>query len=139
MKAASTQMAALARQAKRRYVLKQMKANYFLYLFLLPATIYLGIFMYGPMYGIQIAFKNFVPVRGIWGSAWVGMKYFDTFFHSPRFGLLVKNTVAISLYSLLAGFPMPILLALLLHYTPRQGLKRFAQTRSEERRVGKEC
>ena len=128
MKAASTQMAALARQAKRRYVLKQMKANYFLYLFLLPATIYLGIFMYGPMYGIQIAFKNFVPVRGIWGSAWVGMKYFDTFFHSPRFGLLVKNTVAISLYSLLAGFPMPILLALLLHYTPRQGLKRFAQT-----------
>lgn len=118
----------ISRQRRRRLIIKQMKENYFLYIFLLPAVVYLALFMYGPMYGIQIAFKNFAPVKGIWGSEWVGLKHFENFFKSARFGLLVKNTLAISFYSLLAGFPMPILLALLLNYTPRQGLKRFAQT-----------
>ncbi|MGI6634914.1 MAG: ABC transporter permease [Christensenellales bacterium] len=108
--------------------LKAMKANYFLYIFLLPATVYILIFMYGPMYGIQIAFKDFVPVKGIWGSNWVGLKHFSNFFGSPRFGILIKNTLTVSIYMLLVGFPVPILLALVLNYTPRQGLKRFAQT-----------
>jgi putative aldouronate transport system permease protein len=105
-----------------------MKANYFLYIFLLPAIVYLGIFAYGPLYGIQIAFKDFYAFKGIEGSPWVGLKHFRMFFNSPRFSILLTNTLSISVYSLLAGFPIPIILALLLNYTPRRGLKRFAQT-----------
>ena len=118
------------RKARRHTVLKQMKANYFLYLFLLPATAYLLIFSYGPMYGIQIAFKDFYAYLGIEGSPWVGWKHFENFFRSPRFSILLQNTLTLSFYSLLAGFPLPIILALLLNYTPRQGLKKFAQTAS---------
>ena len=118
------------RKARRHTVLKQMKANYFLYLFLLPATAYLLIFCYGPMYGIQIAFKDFYAYLGIEGSPWVGLKHFENFFRSPRFGALLQNTLTLSFYSLLAGFPLPIILALLLNYTPKQGLKKFAQTAS---------
>ena len=116
------------KQKKRHLIWKQMKANYFLYIFLLPATVYLGIFAYGPLYGIQIAFKDFYAFKGIVGSPWVGLKHFVTFFNSPRFSLLLGNTLTISVYSLLAGFPFPIILALLLNYTPRRGLRRFAQT-----------
>lgn len=116
------------KQRRRHMILKQMKANYFLYLFLLPATVYLGIFAYGPLYGIQIAFKDFFAFKGIEGSPWVGLKHFRNFFNSPRFSMLLSNTLGVSIYSLLAGFPIPILLALLLNYTPRKGLKRFAQT-----------
>ena len=116
------------RQRRRHLIFKQMKANYFLYIFLLPATVYLGIFAYGPLYGIQIAFKDFFAFKGIEGSPWVGFKHFRVFFNSPRFSILLTNTLTISIYSLLANFPIPIILALLLNYTPRQGLKRFAQT-----------
>ncbi|MDD3334467.1 MAG: ABC transporter permease subunit [Eubacteriales bacterium] len=116
------------RARKRRLVLKQMKSNYFLYLFLLPAVVYLAIFAYAPMYGIQIAFKNFKPSKGITGSAWVGLKYFETFFNSPRFWTLLSNTLLISLYTLLAGFPMPIVLALMLNYIKSPKLKKFTQT-----------
>ncbi len=116
------------KQKKRHLIWKQMKANYFLYIFLLPATVYLGIFAYGPLYGIQIAFKDFYAFKGIVGSPWVGLKHFTTFFNSPRFSMLLGNTLTISVYSLLAGFPIPIILALLLNYTPRRGLRRFAQT-----------
>lgn len=120
----------MRRRRHRHMILKQMKTNYFLYIFLLPATLYLLIFAYAPLYGIQIAFKNFNPYKGIAGSDWVGLKHFRMFFNSPRFSLLLKNTLTLSFYSLLAGFPFPIILALILNYTPRQGLKRFAQTAS---------
>ncbi len=116
------------RQRRHHLIFKQMKANYFLYIFLLPATVYLAIFAYGPLYGIQIAFKDFFAFKGIEGSPWVGFKHFRVFFNSPRFSILLTNTLTISIYSLLANFPIPIILALLLNYTPRQGLKRFAQT-----------
>ena len=129
-KASLGRLPAETRKARRHTVLKQMKANYFLYLFLLPATAYLLIFCYGPMYGIQIAFKDFYAYLGIEGSPWVGLKHFENFFRSPRFGALLQNTLTLSFYSLLAGFPLPIILALLLNYTPRQGLKKFAQTAS---------
>lgn len=118
------------RQRRHHLILKQMKANYFLYIFLLPATVYLALFAYWPLYGIQIAFKDFFAFKGIEGSPWVGLKHFRNFFNSPRFSMLLSNTLTISFYSLLAGFPMPIILALLLNYTPKQGLKRFAQTAS---------
>ena len=121
---------AIARQKRRRLILKQMKANYFLYLFLLPATVYLILFCYWPMYGIQIAFRNFSASKGIWGSKWVGLKYFRQFFNSPRFSMLLKNTLTVSIYSLVAGFPAPIILALALNYTKSFALKKFTQTAS---------
>ena len=116
------------RKAHRRLILKQMRANYFLYIFLLPATVYLLIFCYGPMYGIQIAFRDFRAFLGITGSPWVGLKHFKLFFNSPRFFVLLQNTLTLSLYSLAASFPLAIILALVLNYTPHHGLKRFAQT-----------
>lgn len=105
-----------------------MRKNWVLYLFLLPAIAYIGVFHYGPMYGVQLAFRDFSPSAGIWGSPWVGMKYFDMFFSSPRFKMLFGNTVILSVYSLLLSFPTPILLALILHYTPGMKLKKFSQT-----------
>jgi len=89
---------------------KQIKANWLLYLFLLPAVAYIVVFHYAPLYGIQIAFKEFDPVLGITGSPWVGMKYFSRFFSSPRFSQILTNTVSLSVYGLVAGFPVLMVL-----------------------------
>ncbi|WP_245600138.1 ABC transporter permease [Paenibacillus harenae] len=86
-----------------------------LYFMVLLPVAYLIIFKYVPMFGVQIAFKDFNVVQGIWGSDWVGMKHFNAFFDSPNFWLIIKNTIGVSFYSLLAGFPIPILLALALN------------------------
>ena len=83
-----------------------------LYLLLLPAFVYVLIFSYGPMYGIIIAFKDFKPKLGYWGSDWAGLKYFKRFLTYPDFWKLVRNTLSISLYTLLT-FPCAIILALL--------------------------
>ena len=103
------------RPSTKQRILKSVRKNYQLYIFLLPAILYFLIFQYGPMYGIQIAFKDFMPSKGIWGSHWVGFKHFRNFFDSYYFPVLIKNTIGISLYSLIAGFPIPILLALMLN------------------------
>ena len=113
-----------ARQKKRKLI----KANWVLYLFLVPAFVYFGIFAYAPMYGVQIAFKNFIPSKGIWGSEWEGLTYFTMFFRSPKFWDYVRNTVYLSLYSLIAGFPVPIILALILNDIRNSKLKRISQT-----------
>ena len=97
------------------------------YLFLLPAVVYIAIFCYAPMYGIQIAFRNYKIVDGITGSAWVGLKWFSRFFGSKMFTTIISNTILISLYGLVAGFPMPIILALMLNYTNMK-FKRVMQT-----------
>lgn len=81
-----------------------------------------------PLAGLQIAFKDFIATRGIWGSEWVGFKYFEQFFSSPMFGKLLKNTLVISIYQLVFSFPIPICLALILNYTPNQKLKKLTQT-----------
>lgn len=117
-----------AKARHRSHTWKLMKRNAVLYLFLLPAVAYIAIFHYAPMYGIQLAFKTFSPAAGIWGSPWVGIKWFQMFFESPRFWQLFGNTVILSLYSLVAGFPVPIILALLLNNVGKLGLKKFAQT-----------
>lgn len=94
-------------------VLKRSLKRYWqLYLLLLPAFVYLLIFRYGPMYGILMAFENFKPKQGILGSEWVGLEHFVRFFNYPEFWTLIKNTLAISLYSL-CTFPCAIILALL--------------------------
>lgn len=107
---------------------KRFKKNGILYLFLLPMVIYIIIFHYMPLAGLQIAFKDFITTRGIWGSEWVGFKYFEQFFSSPMFGKLLKNTLVISIYQLVFSFPIPICLALILNYTPNQKLKKLTQT-----------
>lgn len=100
---------------KQHPLVRSLKKHWELYLLVLPPVLYLLIFKYVPMFGVQIAFKNYNVVQGIWGSPWVGFKHFEAFFHSPNFWLLIKNTIGISFYSLLAGFPVPILLALALN------------------------
>lgn len=116
---------------KRRqkiYKRKMIIQNWQLYLFALPLVAYIIVFAYFPMYGIQIAFKDFNPVDGILGSPWVGFKHFVRFFESYYFWDLIKNTVGISLYSLLAGFPIPIILALSLNEAKDGIFKRTVQT-----------
>ena len=104
-----------------------LKKNWVCYLFILPMLIYVIIFNYIPMYGIQLAFKDYRVADGIWGSAWVGLKHFKTFFESYQFNDLLWNTLSLSLYSLIAGFPMPIIFALLLNYITNVKLKKVVQ------------
>ena len=99
---------------------------------LLPAAYYL-LFCYYPMYGVTLVFKNFKPKLGILHSPWAsegGMKYMRMIVEDPYFWLVFKNTITLNIINLLITFPAPIILALLLNYTPRQGLKKFAQTAS---------
>jgi putative aldouronate transport system permease protein len=86
-----------------------------LYLFCLPGIIITLIFHYWPLYGAQIAFRAYSARRGIWGSAWVGWEHFIRFFNSPNAALIIWNTFVLSIYGLVAGFPIPIILALLLN------------------------
>jgi len=102
--------------------------NRYKYLMILPVLIYLGLFAYKPMYGVIIAFKNFKPGLGIWGSEWVGLKNFRTFFNDIYFTRIIRNTFSISLYSIIFGFPAPILLALLLNEIRNIQFKRTVQT-----------
>jgi putative aldouronate transport system permease protein len=102
--------------------------NWQIYVFMLPAVMYLFIFNYLPMYGILIAFKEFRPKLGIWGSEWVGLKYFVRFFSLSSFEQILRNTLTLSFYQLLAGFPLPILLALALNSCEYPKFKKLVQT-----------
>ena len=94
---------------RRKELRRQLKRNYSLYFFLLPAAALIGIFCYAPMYGILMAFQNYSPAKGILGSAWVGLKWFRTFFEMPR-------------------FPVPILLALMVNSVKNTKFKKLTQT-----------
>jgi putative aldouronate transport system permease protein len=98
------------------------------YLLLLPVMANFIIFHYWPMYGLQIAFKNYNVVQGVTGSPWVGLAHFTDFFTGIYFWPLLRNTLIISLYSIVLGFPAPILLALLLNETKSGFYRRFVQT-----------
>lgn len=117
-----------AANVKRGLKFKKIFSNYQLYLFLLPALIYFIVFHYLPMYGILIAFKDFVATKGIMGSPWVGFKHFDRFFESFQFWTLIKNTLGLSVVQLIVGFPLPIFLALMLNQIRSEKYKRFVQT-----------
>lgn len=86
-----------------------------------------AVFYYVPMYGVQIAFRKYIPSRGIWGSPWVGLKYFKQFFDSFYFAEITLNTIYLSLYTLIIGFPIPILLALAINEIRSHGLKKVVQ------------
>ena len=94
----------------------------------LPVLAWVILFKYLPMYGIQIAFKDYSASKGIMGSAWVGVKHFTRFFNGYQFGSLLRNTLSLSIGALLFGFPMPILLALLLNERKDGLFRRSAQT-----------
>ena len=102
--------------------------NYQLYLLLLPALLYFIIFKYIPMYGVQIAFKNYMILKGFTLSPWVGFIHFERFFNSFVFWKLIRNTMGLSIYQLLAGFPAPIIIALFLNQFYSEKYKRFVQT-----------
>jgi putative aldouronate transport system permease protein len=104
------------------------KLNKELYLLFLPVILYYIIFHFKPMYGAQIAFKNFYPAMGISGSPWVGFMHFQNFFGSFYFFRILKNTLVISLTNLLFGFPAPIILALLINELRGKHFKRVVQT-----------
>lgn len=97
------------------------------YLMLLPAVVYVILFHYAPMYGLQIAFKNYKVTLGVAGSPWIGFRNFTDFFQSYYFVTLLKNTLVLSLYSLLVGFPIPIIIALILNEIKGK-FKNFTQT-----------
>ncbi len=99
-----------------------------LYLMVLPAVLFFLIFHYVPMYGIQIAFRNYRITRTISESPFVGFQYFRQFFNSPMFSHLFKNTLILALYDLLARFPFPIIFAVILNHTRSQRLVKSTQT-----------
>jgi len=99
-----------------------------LHLFMLLPVAYILIFAYYPMMGVQIAFKDFVASKGIWGSEWVGWKHFQKFFESYYFTRVVGNTLKISLYTIVTEFPLPILFALTLNTMRQMRVKKFVQT-----------
>lgn len=104
-----------------------LRSNYDLYLMVIPGVLFYLLFKYWPMFGVQIAFRQYSPVLGITGSPWVGLKWFERFLHSSQFGSLMLNTFAISIYSLLVGFPIPIILALLLNSAKSRGFMKTVQ------------
>ncbi len=106
----------------------RVKRNYELYLFLLPIIIIYLVFKYYPMYGVQIAFKDFSPSRGIWGSEWVGFKHFIEFFDSYNFWTIIVNTLTLSFLSLVFSFPVPIIIAIMLNQMLGKNYKKFIQT-----------
>jgi len=110
-----------AHTARRYAPLRKMARHWQLYIVILLPIAYLIIFKYVPMAGVVIAFKDYNVIKGIFGSEWVGLKYFNQFFESPNFWLYMKNTLGISFYGLLVGFPAPIILALALNEV-RNGL-----------------
>ena len=99
--------------SKKRNIWHRIYNDRALYLLLLPSFIILFIFTYMPMYGVVIAFKDFTPAKGIMGSEWAGLKYFKQYFNSYQFWPTIKNTLVLSIYSIVVTFPLPILLALL--------------------------
>ncbi len=107
---------------------QKFKHDFPLWLFVLPGIVITFIFSYIPIYGVQIAFRNFNPRLGFWGSEWVGMKHFVRFFNSPYFFMVVKNTFILSIYSLIAGFFIPIILALMLNALRHRRYRKVIQT-----------
>lgn len=111
-----------------RHLGKDLRQNAAIYLMVLPSVVYYIIFKYIPIYGATIAFKDYTFAKGIFNSPWVGLKHFEAFLTSYYCLRLIRNTFLLSFYSILFGFPAPILLALLLNELRSDKYKRFVQT-----------
>lgn len=112
---------------KKSFFERKMKNSIELYILLLPALILLLVFSYVPMAGIIIAFQDYSPATGFLGSPWVGFKHFEQYFNSFQFGVTIKNTLKISIYSILVGFPLPIALAIICNQIRVQSFRKFFQ------------
>ncbi len=108
--------------------MREVRRNWQIYLFIAPVFIYLMVFKYYPIYFVQIAFRNYRITRSVLDSPWVGFANFMTMFDTPGFFDALTNSILISIYKLLAGFPMPIILALLLNEMNSLRFKRITQT-----------
>lgn len=111
-----------------RYFRRSAWRNWQLYALASPVIAYFLIFKYVPMYGVQIAFKEFMATLGIWGSPWIGFDHFERFFNSYYFERLIWNTLEIGLYELVVGFPVPIILALMINEVRNNKFKKTVQT-----------
>ncbi|MEO1542232.1 MAG: ABC transporter permease subunit, partial [Pseudomonadota bacterium] len=109
-------------------IVDHLRRHWQIYVMLAPTVIWLLLFLYKPMYGLQIAFKDYSIFRGIAGSPWIGFEHFETLFNNAQFIRAVKNTVIISFYSLVFGFPVPILLALMFNEVLNKTYKKTSQT-----------
>lgn len=116
------------RVRQKSKLLQYIWFNRYLYLMLAPAVIYYLIFHYVPMYGAVVAFKDFSITKGILGSDWAGFKHFEYLFSQDKFWQVIQNTVIISVYRLIFGFPAPIIVALLLNEVRARLFKRTVQT-----------
>lgn len=116
------------RVAYKTRLWRDMVRDRWLYFMLLPGLLYFLVFKYGPMYGLIIAFQNYQPIAGFFGSDFVGLKHFSRLFSEPVFLMLFKNTLLLAVYNIIFFFPAPILLALLLNEVRRQYFKNTIQT-----------
>ena len=113
---------------KKKSLWQLLKRDSALVLFVLPGLIITFIYSYIPMYGVQIAFRKYNPKLGFSGSQWVGLKHFIRFFESPYFESTIKNTFILSAYALIVGFPIPIILALMLNSFRHKRYRKVIQT-----------
>ncbi|GHU66009.1 ABC transporter permease [Spirochaetia bacterium] len=107
---------------------RRVKNARYLYLLLLIPVVYVVVFNYIPIYGILMAFKRFAPRQGVWGSPWVGFYNFERFFTSPNFLLIMRNTLVLSLYGLIAGFPFPLILAICVNHSLLRKFTKITQS-----------
>lgn len=116
------------REPTQKSLLRRVWAIRMLYLMFLPAIVYFLVFQYAPMFGVLIAFQQYNPFLGIRGSTWVGFRQFSQLFSDPYFYVLLRNTLILSVYATVFGFPFPILFALLLNEVRFSAPKRLIQT-----------
>lgn len=109
-------------------LVKNMKRHWELYLLILPVILYFAIFCYGPMYGIQIAFKDYYPGMNFSDAEWIGFKHFERLFRTTQFWTSLKNTLTLSVLQLVLEFPLPIILAILLNEMRFKKMKKMLQT-----------
>ncbi|MFH5183370.1 ABC transporter permease [Paenibacillus sp. TAB 01] len=124
---ANTAGAASRSRSRRSSLTKAVFSRFDLYLMLLIPIVWYLVFHYGPLYGLQIAFKNFSPAKGILGSKWVGLDHFERFVESYYFWRLLWNTLSINLFSLIFAFPVPIFLALLVNEIRNKAFSKIVQ------------
>ncbi|MDF2924668.1 MAG: sugar transporter permease [Paenibacillaceae bacterium] len=126
--ALSAVAAPYGKSALLRKLYRDLLLNKYLYIMMIPVVVFYAVFHYAPMYGAVIAFKDYSPMKGIMASDWVGFREFEAFFSTYYFWRILKNTVLISLYSLLFEFPLPILLALMINEVRSKLFKKAVQT-----------
>lgn len=118
----------LQRKIKKKSIVSQYIKYHQLFILFIPAILYFAIFKYGPMYGILMAFQKFYPTKGIWGSPWIGIDNFIQIFKGHFFLRVFKNTLIISFYKLIWGFPAPIILAIMFNEVKKVRFKKIVQT-----------